>query len=97
MKSWGEIILSQNIFAPLCNVLEISPRIPAVGSFLGGDSGPQDRRLQAFQAEDFGPEPEIPAIESSLPNLDFCPSGASLCFWSGVSTDPGRRLYYYAH
>jgi hypothetical protein len=39
-------------------VLEISPRIPDIGSFLGGDSGPQDQRLQAFQARDFGPEPE---------------------------------------
>jgi hypothetical protein len=71
MKSWGEIILAQIIFHPFAMCWSELWRIIDVWNFLGRDSGTQDRRLRAFQAGDFGPEPETLARESGHPNSIF--------------------------
>jgi hypothetical protein len=64
MKSWGEIILVQKFLHPFAMYWRELSRIPIVGGFLGGDSGPQNRRLRPSR-------PETPARESGLPNLTF--------------------------
>jgi hypothetical protein len=42
-----------------------------VGDFLGGYSGPQNRRLRPIKVEDFDSELETPAKESGLPSSFF--------------------------
>jgi hypothetical protein len=70
MKRWGEI-KSYTILYPFAIWLRELCRNPAVGDFLGGDSGSQSRRLRPVKAEDFDSGPETPTKESDLPNSVF--------------------------
>jgi hypothetical protein len=70
MKSWGEI-KSYTILHPFAIWLRELCRNPAVGDFLGRDSGSQSRRLRPVKAGDFDSGPETPAKESGLPNSVF--------------------------
>jgi hypothetical protein len=83
MKSWGKI-KSYTLLHPFAIWLRELCKNPAVGDFLGGDSGPQSRRLRPIKGGDFDSEPKTPAKESGLPNSVFHPSGASLCCPSRV-------------
>jgi hypothetical protein len=67
MKSWGEI--KSYTLTPFAIWLRELCRNPAVGDFLGGDSGSQSRRFRPVKAGDFDSRPETPAKESGLPNL----------------------------
>jgi hypothetical protein len=70
MKSWDEI-KSYTLLHPFAIWLRELCRNPAFGDFLGGDSGPQSRRLRPVKAGDFDSGPETPAKESGLPNSFF--------------------------
>jgi hypothetical protein len=91
MKYWGEI-KSYTLLHPFAIWLGELCRNPTVGDFLGGDSGPQSRRLRPVKAGDFDSEPETPTKESGLPNSVLRLSGASLGCLSGVFERTPQRL-----
>jgi hypothetical protein len=70
MKSWGDI-KSYTILHPFAIWLRQLCRNPAIGDFLGGDSGSQSQRLRPVKAGDFDSRLETPVKESGLPNSVF--------------------------
>jgi hypothetical protein len=72
MKSWGEIILVQNIFFhPFCNLLERTLQKSCCWRFSRWRLWPSEPETLAFKAGDSDPEMETPAGESGLPILFF--------------------------
>jgi hypothetical protein len=86
MKRWGEI-KSYTTLHPVVIWLRELCRNPAVGDFLGGDSGLQSRRLRPAR-------PEALTLDRRLrpPKLGFHLSGASLCCLPRVFEKGLRRL-----